>query len=89
MSTTQGTFDLHQMVADLAGIKRKEAKAVNLGIMYGMGVGKLATQLDISNEEAKELMQAHREKVPFVKQLAELASQRGGGQRSDPHNPRA
>jgi DNA polymerase I-like protein with 3'-5' exonuclease and polymerase domains len=73
-----GDVDLHQMVADLAGIKRKEAKAVNLGIMYGMGVGKLATQLDISNEEAKELMQAHREKVPFVKQLAELASQRGG-----------
>jgi DNA polymerase I-like protein with 3'-5' exonuclease and polymerase domains len=73
-----GDVDLHQMVADLAGIKRKEAKAVNLGIMYGMGVGKLATQLDISAEEAKELMNAHREKVPFVKQLAELASQRGG-----------
>jgi hypothetical protein len=27
-----GDVDLHQMVADLAGIKRKEAKAVNLGL---------------------------------------------------------
>ena len=35
-----GDVDLHQMVADLAGISRKEAKVVNLGIMYGMGVGK-------------------------------------------------
>ena len=36
-----GDVDLHQMVADIAGIDRKQAKTVNLGIMYGMGVGKL------------------------------------------------
>ena len=72
----KGDVDLHQMVADLAGIKRKEAKTVNLGIMYGMGVGKLAAQLDISNQEAKDLIEKHRENVPFVKQLANVASQR-------------
>jgi DNA polymerase I-like protein with 3'-5' exonuclease and polymerase domains len=33
----EGNADLHQMVADMAGISRKEAKTVNLGIMYGMG----------------------------------------------------
>ena len=68
--------DLHQMVADLAGISRKEAKAVNLGIMYGMGVGKLANQIDVEPEAAKLLMSQHRNKVPFVKALAEMASQR-------------
>ena len=68
--------DLHQMVADLAGISRKEAKAVNLGIMYGMGVGKLANQIDVEPEDAKILMTQHRNKVPFVKALAEMASQR-------------
>ena len=68
--------DLHQIVADLAGIKRKEAKAVNLGIMYGMGVAKLADQLDVDPEEAKELLQKHRDMVPFVKALAEMASKR-------------
>ena len=68
--------DLHQMVADLAGISRKEAKAVNLGIMYGMGAGKLADQIDVSFEGAKELMTQHRNKVPFVKALAEMASRR-------------
>lgn len=71
--------DLHQMVADLAGITRKEAKAVNLGIMYGMGVAKLANQIDVDPDTAKELLQQHRDKVPFVKALAEMASRRAAG----------
>ena len=69
-----GDVDLHQMVADIAGISRKEAKVVNLGIMYGMGKGKLGYQLGISTEEAGDLLDTHREKVPFVKNLAELAT---------------
>ena len=67
--------DLHQMVADIAGIKRKQAKVVNLGIMYGMGKAKLAAQLGVTVEEAGELLDTHQEKVPFVKKLAETASQ--------------
>jgi DNA polymerase I-like protein with 3'-5' exonuclease and polymerase domains len=67
-------FDFHQMVADIAGIKRKAAKTCGLGIMYGMGVGKLAAQLGISTEEGKELMETFNTRVPFVKQLATVAS---------------
>jgi DNA polymerase I-like protein with 3'-5' exonuclease and polymerase domains len=73
----KGDVDLHQMVADIAGITRKQAKVVNLGIMYGMGVGKLAAQLGVSNEEAKSIIEEHRDKVPFVKQLATVASSQG------------
>ena len=69
-----GDVDLHQMVADFAGITRKEAKTVNLGIMYGMGVAKLANQLAVTKEDAKELLQTHHTKAPFVKGLAEIAS---------------
>ena len=69
-----GDVDLHQMVADLAGITRKQAKTVNLGIMYGMGVAKLADQLGIPSEDAKDLIKRHRSKVPFVKQLADMAT---------------
>ena len=76
----KGDVDLHQMVADIAGISRKQAKAVNLGIMYGMGVTKLAAQLDVSVEEAKRIMSEHKEKVPFVKQLADVASRRAESQ---------
>jgi len=70
----EGNADLHQMVADMAGISRKEAKTVNLGIMYGMGKGKLANQLGISEDEAKRLLDLHQEKVPFVRMLATVAS---------------
>jgi DNA polymerase I-like protein with 3'-5' exonuclease and polymerase domains len=69
-----GDVDLHQMVADLAGITRKQAKTVNLGIMYGMGVAKLADQLGIPADDAKSLIRQHRDKVPFVKQLADVAT---------------
>tara|TARA_Y100001973_G_C5201560_1_gene338124 strand:- start:747 stop:2654 length:1908 start_codon:yes stop_codon:yes gene_type:complete len=69
-----GDVDLHQMVADFAGISRKEAKTVNLGIMYGMGKGKLANQLGVSLEEASDILNTHKSKVPFVKDLADIAS---------------
>lgn len=72
----EGNADLHQMVADMAGISRKQAKTVNLGIMYGMGKAKLANQMGISQDEAKHLLALHEEKVPFVRSLANIASQR-------------
>jgi len=61
--------DFHTMVADMAGIGRKQAKTINLGMMYGMGVNKLADQLDIPVEEAKSLINQYHDRVPFVKGL--------------------
>lgn len=72
----KGDADFHQMVADLADITRKEAKTVNLGIMYGMGVGKLAHTLDVTPEAAKELLGQYHSKVPFVKGIADFVSSR-------------
>ena len=69
----KGDADFHQMVADLAGITRKEAKTVNLGIMYGMGRKKLAGTLDITEDDAKVLLDQYHDKVPFVKGIADLA----------------
>ena len=71
----EGSADFHQIVADLAGISRKEAKTVNLGIMYGMGKKKLAGVLDINDDEANELFSVYHQRVPFVKGIADLASQ--------------
>ena len=72
----KGDADFHQMVADMADISRKQAKTVNLGIMYGMGVGKLSHTLDIAPDEAKKLLGQYDKKVPFVKGLANMVSQR-------------
>ena len=59
--------DFHQMVADLAGIDRKQAKTIGLGLIYGMGVKKLAVELDMHDDEAKELIQTFHQNVPFLK----------------------
>ena len=57
------------MVADMAQISRKQAKTINLGMMYGMGVNKLSEQLDIPIDDAKTLINQYHERVPFVKML--------------------
>ena len=59
--------DFHQMVADMAGIKRKAAKTIGLGLMYGMGKNKLAAQLDLNLDEASELIDQFHRNVPFLK----------------------
>ena len=61
--------DFHTMVAEMAKIPRKQAKTINLGMMYGMGVNKLSEQLDISVEDAKAIVKQYHERVPFVKGL--------------------
>ncbi len=59
--------DFHQMVADMAGIQRKAAKTIGLGLMYGMGKQKLANSLDLPLDEAAELIQSFHMNVPFLK----------------------
>lgn len=59
--------DFHQMVADMAGIKRKQAKTIGLGLMYGMGKAKLAASLDLDMDEAETLISKFHQNVPFLK----------------------
>jgi DNA polymerase I-like protein with 3'-5' exonuclease and polymerase domains len=68
--------DFHQMVADLAGIKRKAAKTIGLGLMYGMGKAKLANSLDLPLDEASELIATFHQKVPFLKGTVDAVMKR-------------
>jgi DNA polymerase I-like protein with 3'-5' exonuclease and polymerase domains len=63
------TTDFHTMVSEIADIPRKQAKVINLGLFYGMGKGKLMSQLGMKEDEATELLQSYHERVPFVKKL--------------------
>ena len=63
------TTDFHKMVSKMADIPRKQAKTINLGLFYGMGKGKLMSQLGVNLETASDLLAAYNERVPFVKQL--------------------
>ncbi len=46
--------DIHTGVAEKIGVSRAQAKVINFGILYGMGVNALKTNLKSSREEAQE-----------------------------------
>lgn len=73
--------DFHTMVANMAKIKRKQAKTINLGLTYGMGKKKLAAELGLSYDDAEMLFEKYHRNVPFVQalnnQVVALASSRG------------
>ena len=66
---TDPSTDFHTMVAEMAGLPRKQAKAVGLGIIYGMGAAKMADDLDISVDEAKAVIAKFNDTLPFLKEL--------------------
>lgn len=85
------TTDYHQLVADLTGLPRKQAKALNLGMIYGMGGAKLCSSLglptkiittrsgqvrEIAGEEGETILQQYHERMPFVKALQEDVTRR-------------
>ena len=68
--------DFHQIVADMAGIARKDAKVINLSLSYGMGKNKLIQALGINELEAEALFNNYHSKVPFIKELTLSCSRR-------------
>jgi DNA polymerase I-like protein with 3'-5' exonuclease and polymerase domains len=72
----QGDADFHQVVADMAGIERKQAKTINLGLMYGMGKNKLMAELGLMKESAEKLIKQYHAKAPFVKKLMDNVTRR-------------
>jgi len=70
----QGNADFHQVVADMAGIERKQAKTINLGLMYGMGKNKLMAELGLMKDSAEKLIKQYNTRAPFVKELMDTVS---------------
>ena len=68
--------DFHQIVADMAGISRKDAKVINLSLSYGMGKAKLINALGINELEADALFNNYHSKVPFIKELTLACSRK-------------
>jgi DNA polymerase-1 len=69
--------DVHQATADLVGISRKHAKTLNFGLLYGMGVKKLAAQLNISYDSALLLKKLYFERLPKVAEFIDEVIQKG------------
>lgn len=82
--------DNHQMMADITGLPRKQAKNIYLGLCYGMGGAKLATQLgletkttrtrsgrviEVAGDEAQSVIDRFDASAPFVRQLAKMCEE--------------
>lgn len=73
--------DFHQALSDATGVPRPRAKRINLGLVFGMGEGKLASELGLpyteetrgemtylkAGPEAKQLFDEYHERFPGAK----------------------
>lgn len=66
--------DYHQMVADMTGLARGDAKNLNFGLAYGQGIPLLCYNLGVSIEEGMKIMETYHAKAPFIRPLANAVS---------------
>lgn len=73
--------DPHEATAKLVGVDRRTAKTISFGLLYGMGVQKLADSLGVSFPEAQSLKAKYFDALPKVRQfiynVTKTAKQRG------------
>jgi DNA polymerase-1 len=66
--------DFHEFTAELCGITRDQAKPINLGSLYGMGVDKMAAELGLPVEEATCLLRKYHANFTDVRKLSQVCS---------------
>lgn len=77
------TADMHTFVQrtieELTGLKleRRAVKVLNFGLVYGMGLGKLAEKMGISEDEARAIKAAQRKAIPGLARLEAGTKARG------------
>jgi DNA polymerase I-like protein with 3'-5' exonuclease and polymerase domains len=64
--------DFHSLVAELIGRDRYFAKRINFGLVYGMGIDKLARSLGLSIADAKPILEDYHAGAPFIRTLNRL-----------------
>ncbi len=66
--------DFHTMASEITGVPRKQAKNINFGVVYGMGVAKLANDLGLSIADAEAVMAQFQENAPFMRGMLDRCS---------------
>jgi DNA polymerase I-like protein with 3'-5' exonuclease and polymerase domains len=62
--------DFHDLVAELTGLDRKQAKNVNFAKAYGAGVRKFAAMIGKPENDARAIYARYDRMLPFVHQLS-------------------
>lgn len=58
--------DIYTTIGDTVGVDRSGAKTLVLGMMYGIGPEKIATQIGVSGREARDLLDNFSRKFPSI-----------------------
>jgi len=73
--------DYHTMVAEMTGLSRKGGKGVTLGLMYSMGIDKMALSVGASRAETAAIREQYFKELPYARDLSAIcqrkANQRG------------
>jgi DNA polymerase I-like protein with 3'-5' exonuclease and polymerase domains len=70
--------DFHDMAAKITGLERKAVKAINFGVVYGMGIPTLAGNMGVSIAEATSISNQFHTNSPYIKGMLDLAGTRAG-----------
>ena len=79
--------DFHQTVADIAGIPRQKAKSVNLGLVFGMGEGRMAKEMGLpyttytrngkqmyqAGPDAQQIFTSYHQRIPGAKRFLSMS----------------
>lgn len=71
---TDPSTDFHKTASAITEVPRKDAKSINFGVVYGMGIPKMAASLGKSIEEATPILNKFHADMPFLKKIYDLAS---------------
>jgi hypothetical protein len=64
--------DFHAIVAQMTGLSREDAKAVNFAKVFGAGVKKFAEMIGKPLREAQAIYEQYDRKLPFVRRLSNI-----------------
>jgi len=78
--TSDPDVDYHQIVADMTGLPRYQAKTLNFGLAYGQGVWLLCRNLGVDFYEGDAIIRDYHKRAPFIRPLLQTAMRRANQQ---------
>lgn len=75
---TDASVDYHQLVADMTGLSRSNAKNLNFGLAYGQGIDLLCSNLGVNRATGMKIINEYHAKAPFIRPLMNDVSRRAG-----------
>ncbi len=74
--TNDPDVDYHQIIANVTGLPRYQAKTLNFGLAYGQGLWLLCKNLGVDRSEGEAIIKGYHKRAPFIRPLLQTAMRR-------------